>query len=226
MTDKYVADLHGQPRRAARRAVPRLPGRPLPGGLRRGAGRGRGHARAGGQATTTRSSWPSGTPRSATTAACAAPGIPAVRDKEMDHDGVGGRGDLPGRRLGRASGASPRRRSAPGLGLPVTATPSWSRPGRGPTTAGWPSSASTARSAGPGWRSCPLHDIGAAVTMIEWAAGHGLRGGIMIPTRWGKLPSVQRPVLRPGVGRRRRDRAAGAHALRGRARTTTASPPA
>ena len=31
------------------------------------------------------------------------------------------------------------------------------------------------------------------------------------------LPLVQRHLLRPGVGRRRGDRAAGAHALRGRA---------
>jgi predicted TIM-barrel fold metal-dependent hydrolase len=43
----------------------------------------------------------------------------------------------------------------------------------------------------------PLHDIDAAVSMIEWSAGHGLRGGIMIPTRWGSLPSYNDPVYDP-----------------------------
>lgn len=43
----------------------------------------------------------------------------------------------------------------------------------------------------------PMHDVPAAVRMIEWAADHELRGGIMIPTKWGALPSYNDPVYDP-----------------------------
>lgn len=40
-------------------------------------------------------------------------------------------------------------------------------------------------------------DVQQAVKMVEWAAEHGLRGGIMIPTKWGSKPSYNDPVYYP-----------------------------
>jgi predicted TIM-barrel fold metal-dependent hydrolase len=42
-----------------------------------------------------------------------------------------------------------------------------------------------------------LHDIPAAVELIEWAAEHDLRGGIMIPTKWMPRPSYNDPIYDP-----------------------------
>ena len=43
----------------------------------------------------------------------------------------------------------------------------------------------------------PVSDVPAAVAEVEWAAGKGVFGGIMIPTRWGSLPSYNDPVYYP-----------------------------
>jgi predicted TIM-barrel fold metal-dependent hydrolase len=43
----------------------------------------------------------------------------------------------------------------------------------------------------------PMHDVAKAVELVEWAAGHDLRGGIMIPTKWVGLPSYNDPVYDP-----------------------------
>ncbi|ONH32448.1 amidohydrolase family protein [Pseudofrankia asymbiotica] len=42
-----------------------------------------------------------------------------------------------------------------------------------------------------------LHDVAAAVAEAEWAAENGLRGGIMIPTKWGSYPAYNDPVYDP-----------------------------
>jgi predicted TIM-barrel fold metal-dependent hydrolase len=38
-----------------------------------------------------------------------------------------------------------------------------------------------------------LHDVAEAVTEVEWAAANGIRGGIMIPARWGGYPAYNDP---------------------------------
>nr|MDT0665611.1 amidohydrolase family protein [Micromonospora sp. DSM 115978] len=43
----------------------------------------------------------------------------------------------------------------------------------------------------------PVHDVAKAVAEVEWAADNGISGGIMIPTRWGTLPSYNDPVYDP-----------------------------
>ena len=48
----------------------------------------------------------------------------------------------------------PRRRSAPGWACRSPRTPSCCWPGLGPTTAGWPTCATTVPSGGPEWRWC------------------------------------------------------------------------
>ena len=120
----------------------------------------------------------------------------SVRDKEMDHDGVA------------AEVVFPDADSA-GVGG-VTASPF--RSGLGATGDGDPELVTAGAWAHNRWlvEFCghsperragvaivPLHDIPAAVTMIWWAAEHGLGGGIMVPTKWGKLPSYNDPVYDP-----------------------------
>src|SRR5260370_27805377 len=112
----------------------------------------------------------------------------AVRDKEMDHDGVAAEVVFPDADSAGIGGvaASPFRS---GLGATGDGDPEL-------VTAGaWAHNRWLVEFCGhsperrAGVAIVPLHDIPAAVTMIEWSAEHGLRGGIMIPTKWGKLPS-------------------------------------
>ncbi|MBX6389832.1 MAG: amidohydrolase [Frankia sp.] len=42
-----------------------------------------------------------------------------------------------------------------------------------------------------------LHDVQAAVRLVEWAANHGIRGGVMIPARWGSYPAYNDRVYDP-----------------------------
>jgi predicted TIM-barrel fold metal-dependent hydrolase len=122
---------------------------------------------------------------------------PVVRNKEMDHDGVAAEVVFPDA-------------DAAGVGG-VAATPFGS--GLGSTGDVDPVLVMAGARAHNRWVSefaqhtperraavaiVPvLHDIPAAVEMIEWAAEHDLRGGIMIPTKWMPQPSYNEPVYDP-----------------------------
>src|SRR5487761_25012 len=108
---------------------------------------------------------------------------PAVRSKEMDHDGVAAEVIFPDADSAGVGGVS-RTPFTAGLG-------STGRDDAELTLAGaWAHNRwltefcqhSPERRAGVA--IVPMHDIDAAVTMVEWAAANNLRGGIMIPTKW------------------------------------------
>ena len=124
----------------------------------------------------------------------------------------GGRGDLPRRRRDHRHGS--RRRSAPACRRARSTTPSSRSPARAPTTG---SSSSCARRARAARRRRARADHPrrrrARSTEIEWladAARHPRRDG---PDDVARPPAVQRPDLRPGVGRVPGRRPPGAHAL-------------
>jgi predicted TIM-barrel fold metal-dependent hydrolase len=113
---------------------------------------------------------------------------PEIRNKEMDHDGVAAEVIFPDA-------------DAAGVGG-VSASPFMS--GLGATGDGDPATVVAGSWAHNRWLSefvqnsperragvalVPLFDIDVAVSMVEWAAENGLRGGIMIPTKWGGQPS-------------------------------------
>jgi predicted TIM-barrel fold metal-dependent hydrolase len=122
---------------------------------------------------------------------------PEVRNKEMDHDGVAAEVIFPDADSAGVGGvaASP---FASGLGStgdsdPVTVTAGAWAHNRWLTEFVQNSPERRA-----GVALVPLvGDIAEAVRMVEWAAEHGLRGGIMIPTKWGSQPSYNDPVYDP-----------------------------
>ena len=147
---------------------------------------------------------------------------PAVRDKELDADGVSadvlfadadaitGMGSPPfgaGLRRGRDRGS----RTSPS-------------PAPTPTTASWPSCAR--RSPHRRARHRPRPDLPRPVRArgheIEWVAAQpGIRG-VMIPTMWRDRAPYSNEVYEPVLGGVRRGRPAGAHPLgRGTARRST-----
>lgn len=121
---------------------------------------------------------------------------PEVRNKEMDHDGVAAEVIFPDADSAGVGGVSKTPFTA-GLGstgshdAEMTLAGAWAHNR-------WISEFcqnSPERRAGVA--IVPLHDVDAATAMIEWSAAHGLRGGIMIPTKWGSLPSYNDPVYDP-----------------------------
>ncbi|ETZ98306.1 hypothetical protein I546_6907 [Mycobacterium kansasii 732] len=73
-----------------------------------------------------------------------------LRDKELDGDGVVGEVIFPDADAVSGVAGAP---FGAGLAQSGDLDPGGRWPGRGPTTAGWPSCAATALSGGPGWRS-------------------------------------------------------------------------
>ena len=105
-----------------------------------------------------------------------------------------------------------------GLGNPTGLRPaSWSSPGPGPTTAGWPTSAPRSPHRRIGVAVVPIvHDIDAAVDRDpRGRPTAGLRG-VMIPTRWFDEPAYHEPRLRARVGGGRGAGPGAAHPLRRR----------
>jgi len=113
---------------------------------------------------------------------------PAVRDKEMDHDGVAAEVVFPDADSAGVGGVAATPFGS-GLGSTGDSDPELVAAGAWAHNRWVAEFCQHSPERRAGVAIVPLHEVGAAVTMIEWAAGHGLRGGIMIPTRWGKLPS-------------------------------------
>jgi predicted TIM-barrel fold metal-dependent hydrolase len=113
---------------------------------------------------------------------------PAVRDKEMDHDGVAAEVVFPDADSAGVGGVAATPFGS-GLGSTGDSDPELVAAGAWAHNRWVAEFCQHSPERRAGVAIVPLHDVGAAVTMIEWAAGHGLRGGIMIPTRWGKQPS-------------------------------------
>jgi predicted TIM-barrel fold metal-dependent hydrolase len=121
---------------------------------------------------------------------------PQVRNKEMDHDGVAAEVVFPDADSAGVGGVAATPFSA---GLTSTGDSDAEL-----TLAGaWAHNRwlaefcrnSPERRAGVAL--VPMHDVAEAVKLIEWSASNGLRGGIMIPTKWGRLPSYNDPVYDP-----------------------------
>ncbi|ROO85437.1 putative TIM-barrel fold metal-dependent hydrolase [Actinocorallia herbida] len=121
---------------------------------------------------------------------------PAVRTKEMDHDGVAAEVVFPDADSAGVGGVA-KTPFAAGLGstgdddAEMTLAGAWAH---NRWIAEFCQDSPERRA---GVAIVPLHDVAAAVKMIEWSADHGLRGGIMIPTKWGALPSYNDPVYDP-----------------------------
>lgn len=113
---------------------------------------------------------------------------PVVRDKEMDHDGVAAEVVFPDADSAGVGGVAATPFGS-GLGSTGDSDPELVAAGAWAHNRWVAEFCQHSPERRAGVAIVPLHDVGAAVTMIEWAAGHGLRGGIMIPTRWGKQPS-------------------------------------
>jgi predicted TIM-barrel fold metal-dependent hydrolase len=120
-----------------------------------------------------------------------------VRDKEMDHDGVAAEvifADADAAGVGGVA-ASPFQSGlgATGDADPVTVTAgAWAH---NRWLAEFVQNSPERRA---GVALVPLvGDVPGAVKMIEWCADHNLRGGIMIPTRWGSRASYNDPVYDP-----------------------------
>jgi len=122
---------------------------------------------------------------------------PTVRNKEMDHDGVAGEVIFPDADSAGVGGVAATPFGS-GLGSTGAVDPTLVMEGA------WAHNRWVAEFAqdSPQRRAAiaivpVLHDVPAAVSMIEWAADHGLRGGIMIPTKWMPQPSYNDPVYDP-----------------------------
>jgi predicted TIM-barrel fold metal-dependent hydrolase len=121
---------------------------------------------------------------------------PEIRNKEMDHDGVAAEVVFPDADSAGVGGVTKTPFTA-GLGstgdddAELTLAGAWAH---NRWLAEFCANSPERRA---GVAIVPMHDVGAAVKMIEWSAEHDLRGGIMIPTKWGTLPSYNDPVYDP-----------------------------
>jgi predicted TIM-barrel fold metal-dependent hydrolase len=121
---------------------------------------------------------------------------PAVRNQEMDHDGVAAEVIFPDADAAGIGGVSATPFTA-GLGstgaddAELTLAGAWAH---NRWLAEFCQNSPERRA---GVAIVPMHDVGKAVELIEWAAGHNLRGGIMIPTKWVGLPSYNDPLYDP-----------------------------
>jgi len=125
---------------------------------------------------------------------------PAVRDQEMDHDGVAAEVIFPDADAAGIGGVSATPFTA-GLGSTGADDPELTLAGAWAHNRWLAEFCQSSPERRAGVAIVPMHDVAKAVELIEWAAGHNLRGGIMIPTKWVGLPSYS-------------DRAAGAHPFR------------
>jgi predicted TIM-barrel fold metal-dependent hydrolase len=121
---------------------------------------------------------------------------PAVRDKEMDHDGVAGEVIFPDADSAGVGGVSHTPFTA-GLGSTGTGDPEMTLVGAWAHNRWLTEFCSHSPERRAGVAIVPMHDVPEAVRIVEWAAEHGLRGGIMIPTKWIGLPSYNDPVYDP-----------------------------
>ncbi|MFD0690682.1 amidohydrolase family protein [Actinomadura fibrosa] len=121
---------------------------------------------------------------------------PEVRNREMDHDGVAAEVVFPDADSAGVGGVTKTPFTA-GLGSTGSDDAELTLAGAWAHNRWLVEFCQNSPERRAGVAIVPLHDVPAAVKMIEWAAGSGLRGGIMIPTKWGALPSYNDPVYDP-----------------------------
>ncbi|SEF56724.1 Predicted metal-dependent hydrolase, TIM-barrel fold [Thermomonospora echinospora] len=121
---------------------------------------------------------------------------PAVRNKEMDHDGVAAEVVFPDADSAGVGGVTKTPFTA-GLGSTGDDDAELTLAGAWAHNRWLVEFCQDSPERRAGVAIVPLHDVPAAVQMIEWTAAQGLRGGIMIPTKWGRLPSYNDPVYDP-----------------------------
>ena len=121
---------------------------------------------------------------------------PHVRDKEMDHDGVVAEVVFPDADSAGVGGVSATPFSA-GLASTGDGDAELTLAGAWAHNRWLVEFCATSPERRAGVALVPMHDVAEAVRMIEWSADHGLRGGVMIPTKWGRLPSYNDPVYDP-----------------------------
>jgi predicted TIM-barrel fold metal-dependent hydrolase len=121
---------------------------------------------------------------------------PVVRDKEMDHDGVAAEVIFPDADAAGIGGVSATPFTA-GLGSTGADDPELTLAGAWAHNRWLAEFCQHSPERRAGVAIVPMHDVAKAVALIEWAAGHNLRGGIMIPTKWVGLPSYNDPVYDP-----------------------------
>jgi predicted TIM-barrel fold metal-dependent hydrolase len=121
---------------------------------------------------------------------------PAVRDKEMDHDGVAAEVIFPDADAAGVGGVS-RTPFTAGLGSTGTADPELTLAGAWAHNRWLAEFCTHSPERRAGVAIVPMHDVQQAVRLIEWAAEQDLHGGIMIPTKWIGLPSYNDPIYDP-----------------------------
>ncbi len=122
---------------------------------------------------------------------------PAVRNKEMDHDGVAGEVIFPDADSSGVGGVAATPFNS-GLGSTGRSDATLVMEGAWAHNRWLAEFVQDSPERRAGVAIVPvLHDVPAAVTMIEWAAEHNLRGGIMIPTRWDDRPAYNDPCYDP-----------------------------
>jgi predicted TIM-barrel fold metal-dependent hydrolase len=118
----------------------------------------------------------------------------SIRDKELDADGVAGEVIFPDADAAGVGGVSGTPFGA-GLGSSGDSDPELVLAGARAHNRWLAQLCSVSPERRAGVALVPvLHDLDAAVAEIEWAAEHGLRGGIMIPTRWMSQAAYNDPV--------------------------------
>ena len=120
----------------------------------------------------------------------------AVRDKEMDHDGVAAEVIFPDADAAGIGGVSATPFTA-GLGSAGKDDPVLTLAGAWAHNRWLAEFCRNSPERRAGVAIVPMHDVAKAVELVEWAAGHDLHGGIMIPTKWVGLPSYNDPVYDP-----------------------------
>ena len=118
----------------------------------------------------------------------------SIRDKELDADGVVGEVIFPDADAAGVGGVSGTPFGA-GLGSSGDSDPVLVMAGARAHNRWLADLCSVSPERRAGVALVPiLHDFDAAIAEIEWAAEHGLRGGIMIPTRWMTKPAYNDPA--------------------------------
>jgi predicted TIM-barrel fold metal-dependent hydrolase len=120
----------------------------------------------------------------------------AVRDKEMDHDGVAAEVIFPDADAAGIGGVSATPFTA-GLGSTGADDPELTLAGAWAHNRWLVEFCQNSPERRAGVAIVPMHDVAKAVEMIEFAATNNLHGGIMIPTKWVGLPSYNDPVYDP-----------------------------
>ena len=120
----------------------------------------------------------------------------AVRDKEMDHDGVAAEVIFPDADAAGIGGVSATPFTA-GLGSTGADDPELTLAGAWAHNRWLAEFCRNSPERRAGVAIVPMHDVAKAVELVEWAAEQNLHGGIMIPTKWVGLPSYNDPVYDP-----------------------------